>query len=61
MDFYGNAQSANLKKSIRVDSIFYNAKLSIYEILLIMFLFVQKTLSKVIIHLLGIDDKTVTD
>ena len=45
------------KKSMWVDSIFYNAKLSIYEIILIMFLFAQKIPSKVIIRLMSIDEK----
>ena len=46
---------------MRVDSMFYSAKLSVYEITLIIFLFAQKEPSKVIIRLLSIDEKEATN
>ena len=42
---------------MRVDSMFYNAKLNVYEIKSIMFLFAQKEPSKVSIRLLSIYEK----
>ena len=40
---------------------FTNIKLSVYEIIIIMFLFTGRTLEKVVIRLLDINDKLPTD
>ena len=49
------------KKSIRKNSIFSSSKLSMYEVIIIIFLFLSKTPVKVVIRLLDVSDKTVTD
>ena len=49
------------KKSIRNNSIFSSSKLSIYKVIIIMFLFSSKTPAKVVIRLLDVSDKIVTD
>ena len=49
------------KKSIKNNSIFLNSKFSIYEVLIMMILFTTKTLVKVVIRLLDVNDKIIMD